>query len=315
MAATSSFTEGASVFGGQANLLQAITTIFTVYDPDVIAVHTTCLSETIGDDIPQIIDKAQRRGENSRRQIRLPRQHAQLRGLARDRVREHGQGHGRSISPNRPKPKQKTINLIPGWVEPSDMREMKRLARPMGCRHDLLPRHVRRARCPANRQARVLSQGGSHDGRPRPHRGQPGHHRPGPQHLASRRPKQLENKCKVPFELLELPIGLRATDRFIETLRRLTRSAGAGGHHRGARPAVGYDHRHAPILLRHARGDVGRSRSTGVAGRVPHGSRHAAGLYGHRHARQAVRPADGGRAATAACPRPSFAKGPAPTCS
>ena len=49
MAATSSFTEGASVFGGQATLLQAITTIFGVYNPDVIAVHTTCLSETIGD--------------------------------------------------------------------------------------------------------------------------------------------------------------------------------------------------------------------------------------------------------------------------
>ena len=58
MAATSSFTEGTSVFGGQANLLQAIQTIFTVYNPDVIAVHTTCLSETIGDDLVQIIAKA-----------------------------------------------------------------------------------------------------------------------------------------------------------------------------------------------------------------------------------------------------------------
>jgi nitrogenase molybdenum-iron protein beta chain len=42
-ASTSSFTEGASVFGGQANLVQAIQNIFTVYEPDVIAVHTTCL--------------------------------------------------------------------------------------------------------------------------------------------------------------------------------------------------------------------------------------------------------------------------------
>ena len=63
MAATSSFTEGSSVFGGQANLLQAITTIFSVYNPDVIAVHTTCLSETIGDDIPQIIAKARDEGK------------------------------------------------------------------------------------------------------------------------------------------------------------------------------------------------------------------------------------------------------------
>ena len=63
MAATSSFTEGASVFGGQANLLQAIDNIFTIYEPDVIAVHTTCLSETIGDDIPQIARKAGAEGK------------------------------------------------------------------------------------------------------------------------------------------------------------------------------------------------------------------------------------------------------------
>src|ERR1035437_2341730 len=58
MAGTSPFTEGASEFGGQANLLEAITNIFTIYQPDVIAVHTTCLSETIGDDLTQITHKA-----------------------------------------------------------------------------------------------------------------------------------------------------------------------------------------------------------------------------------------------------------------
>ena len=61
-ASTSSFTEGASVFGGQSNLLQAIENIFTIYNPEVIAVHTTCLSETIGDDIKQIRDKATKQG-------------------------------------------------------------------------------------------------------------------------------------------------------------------------------------------------------------------------------------------------------------
>ena len=42
MAATSSFTEGASVFGGQANLLQSIETIFAVYDPDVHLEDLAC---------------------------------------------------------------------------------------------------------------------------------------------------------------------------------------------------------------------------------------------------------------------------------
>ena len=42
MAGTSSFTEGASVFGGQSNLLQSFNNIFSIYDPDIVAVHTTC---------------------------------------------------------------------------------------------------------------------------------------------------------------------------------------------------------------------------------------------------------------------------------
>src|SRR5665647_1314758 len=63
MAATSSFTEGASVFGGQANLLAAVETIFSVYKPDVIAVHSTCLSETIGDDLNQICQAARDSGK------------------------------------------------------------------------------------------------------------------------------------------------------------------------------------------------------------------------------------------------------------
>ena len=97
MAATSSFTEGSSVFGGQANLLQAIQNIFAIYEPDVIAVHTTCLSETIGDDIPQIIAKARDEKKIPAGQVRHPRQHAQLRRLARDGLLQHGPGHGRLL--------------------------------------------------------------------------------------------------------------------------------------------------------------------------------------------------------------------------
>ncbi len=94
MAATSAFTEGASVFGGQANLLQAIDNIFSVYHPDIIAVHTTCLSETIGDDIPQIVNKARAEGKIPGRQICHSCQYAQLCGIACYRIRQHDPGHG-----------------------------------------------------------------------------------------------------------------------------------------------------------------------------------------------------------------------------
>ncbi|MDF2611409.1 MAG: Nitrogenase, partial [Lachnospiraceae bacterium] len=55
MASSSSFTEGASVFGGSSNLKTAAKNIFDIYNPAIIAVHTTCLSETIGDDLTSII--------------------------------------------------------------------------------------------------------------------------------------------------------------------------------------------------------------------------------------------------------------------
>ena len=52
IAVTSSFTEGACVFGGGPNIRQGAKNVFDVYDPDIIAVHTTCLSETIGVALP-----------------------------------------------------------------------------------------------------------------------------------------------------------------------------------------------------------------------------------------------------------------------
>ena len=80
VATTSSFTEGASVFGGLANMTQALTNIFTIYNPEIVAVHTTCLSEVIGDDIPMMIKKATEEGIIPGRQDGDPREHASFVG-------------------------------------------------------------------------------------------------------------------------------------------------------------------------------------------------------------------------------------------
>ena len=94
MAATSAFTEGASVFGGQANLLQAIDNIFSVYHPDIIAVHTTCLSETIGDDIPQIVNKARAEGKIPSGKYVIHANTPSYVGSHVTGIRQHDPGHG-----------------------------------------------------------------------------------------------------------------------------------------------------------------------------------------------------------------------------
>ncbi len=53
--ASSNFSEQAAVFGGKANLVTAIGNVTRQYHPSLISIATTCLSETIGDDLPSIL--------------------------------------------------------------------------------------------------------------------------------------------------------------------------------------------------------------------------------------------------------------------
>ncbi len=43
----------------------------------------------------------------------------------------------------------------------------------------------------------------------------------------------LDTKCRVPYEILDLPIGLEATDRFIDTLRNYVALCRKVTHERG----------------------------------------------------------------------------------
>ncbi len=219
MAATSAFTEGASVFGGQANLIQAINNIFTVYDPEVIAVHTTCLSETIGDDIPQIVKKAQEEGKIPPGKFVI---HANtpsyvgthvtgfanmVKGMVDYLARENGH-------------KENRINLIPGYVEPCDMEEIKRLADTLGVPSIMFPDTSNVLNGPQTGRFHMYPAGGVRAEDLRLTGSSVGTVALG--RLASGpAARALDTKCKVPCEILDLPIGLAATDAFIDTLRQI----------------------------------------------------------------------------------------------
>ena len=53
--ASSSFSEETVIFGGERNLRDGVLNVGKQYKPELIAVATTCLAETIGDDIPRFI--------------------------------------------------------------------------------------------------------------------------------------------------------------------------------------------------------------------------------------------------------------------
>lgn len=221
MAGTSSFTEGSSVFGGQSNLLQAIHNMFTIYNPDVIAVHTTCLSETIGDDIPQIVDKANEKGH-------IPAGKCVIHANTPSYVGSHVTGFANMVKgivdylSEPTEYKLRTINVIPGWVEPGDMREIKRLAAQMGVETILFPDTSDVLDAPQTGEYDFYPAGGTKIEQLRKTGSSQATVALG---ITASAPAAhaLDTKCKVPCHELELPIGLAATDRFVDTLRKTAR--------------------------------------------------------------------------------------------
>lgn len=217
MATTSSFTEGASVFGGQANILEAITNIFALYDPDVIAVHTTCLSEVIGDDLAQIINKAITEGKIPEGKRVLHTNTPSFKG-------SHVTGYANMTASfvqyfsEKTGAKLEQINLIPSFIEPSDMSEIKHIADEMGIKYVMFPDTSDVVNGPMDGKFRMYPRGGATleqiksagDSTKTLALGRLG---------ASAAAKLLDTKCKVPCEILDLPIGLSGTDTFVDALR------------------------------------------------------------------------------------------------
>ena len=52
--ASSSLTEQGTVYGGEKNLLKGLENLIKLYNPEVITIATTCLAETIGEDVGRI---------------------------------------------------------------------------------------------------------------------------------------------------------------------------------------------------------------------------------------------------------------------
>ncbi|MEW5801999.1 MAG: nitrogenase component 1, partial [bacterium] len=216
MASTSSFTEGAAVFGGMSNLRQAITNIFHIYDPDVIAVHTTCLSETIGDDLPTIIQKAKDEGLVPDGKWVI---HCNTPSYAGSHVTGFSNMTAGIVKyfAEHSERTQDQVNIIPGYVEPADMREIKRLLAKMYLPAVVFPDTSDVLDAPYIEKAGMYPKGGVMIKDLRSIGSSRMTLALGP--CASENAAiELENRTEIPVRILDLPIGIAATDRFIQAL-------------------------------------------------------------------------------------------------
>lgn len=217
MASSSSFTEGASVFGGGSNLKTAVKNIFEIYNPKIIAVHTTCLSETIGDDLSALIQGMDipdgkyvvHTNTPSYKGSHITGFANMVTGFINYLAQSSGTKNGR-------------VNIIPGFVNPGDMREMKRIASIMNVSYTMLPDTSGVMDSPMTGKFEMYPKGGTTveeiiglgDAQGTLAFGK----------FASESPADaLEKKCGIPYRMLPLPIGIGRTDEYIMALQSFSK--------------------------------------------------------------------------------------------
>jgi nitrogenase molybdenum-iron protein NifN len=227
--ASSNFHEDAAVFGGGRNFTEGVLNITRQYRPQLIGAATTCLTETIGEDLPRLLRELRDRHGNaaapivqvstpSYRGTHMDGFHAAVRAL----VEQLGTGEGEKTG---------AINLFPGMVSAADLRHLKEILSDFGLNCTLLPDYSESMDGETWSEYQKLQSGGT----PLAAIAATG--------LAEASVEfgrvleggetagvALEKRFNVPRHLLGMPIGIRETDAFMNLLCTLSGRDVPAGH-------------------------------------------------------------------------------------
>jgi nitrogenase molybdenum-iron protein beta chain len=216
VASSSSFTEGASVFGGGSNIKSSVKNIFDLYDPDIIAVHTTCLSETIGDDLNAYI-----------LEMEIPDDKLVVHCNTPSYVGSHIHGYANMVAgfirylADKRAPKNDKIGVFPGFVNPGDLRELKKIFKLMGLDYIMLPDQTGVMDSPMTGVYEMFPDGGTTIDEIRALGGVKSALALG--EFSSTEPAlALKTKCNVDSKLMPMPFGVSLTDSFLMNISALT---------------------------------------------------------------------------------------------
>ena len=230
--ASSNFTEDATIFGGDENFKAAVLNIINSYKPNIIGIASTCLSETIGDDINLFLHHFLAENKNIDCDFVLASTPS-YQGTHIDGFHEAVAAVVKKFS--KPGNTQNHINLFPGFISTEDLRSLKEIFIDFGIECVLLPDYSESLDNPVwNTYHRIPEGGtsradiersgsgkasiefgtilnrGSLTGRVKNH----SMSRTGGQYL--------KNTMNVPLTSLPLPIGIIQTDAFFEELEKLS---------------------------------------------------------------------------------------------
>lgn len=156
--ASSSLSEQGTVYGGEENLKKGLLNLIKQYSPEIIGVATTCLAETIGEDIKRIISEFVIQED--------------LKGLKVIPISTPGYGGTQFegyfaallsmvkeiVKPSEP---NKKLNIITGYMNPGDVRNLKRIIEAFEIEFTLLPDVSNTLDAPYQKEFKKIPEGGT----------------------------------------------------------------------------------------------------------------------------------------------------------
>jgi nitrogenase molybdenum-iron protein NifN len=135
--ACSNFSERSTIFGGKDNLKAGLMNAINQYKPKMVGICTTCLAETIGDDVRMFIHQIKSEYKEDSLPYLVATSTPSYAG-------SHLEGFRRALAAvvsqvARPTAKADHINLISGMLSPEDLRTLKDILEAFGIKYVLLP--------------------------------------------------------------------------------------------------------------------------------------------------------------------------------
>lgn len=134
--ASSNFSEQATVFGGAQNLFTSLDNITNQYHPEVIGIASTCLSETIGEDLSLMTTMYLSQHPDAPALVTVST--PSYNGSHIDGFHQAVLEAVKSLA-GAPSERGEHINLFPGFVSPADLRQLKTDMELFGLRYTMLP--------------------------------------------------------------------------------------------------------------------------------------------------------------------------------
>jgi nitrogenase molybdenum-iron protein NifN len=231
--ASSNFSEESTIFGGNKNFCTGIENVIRQYNPEAIGIASTCLSETIGEDIPGLIKEYKNQNQTGKLPVFIHASTPSYQGSHMDGFHEtvlavistlaEGSGSG------------KQVNIFPGFISPADIRHLKEIFDAFGLKHMLFPDYSDTLDNPHWKDYQLIPEGGTSIEAIKQSgvglatiefgtimnitAGSAGNNSSYKSNTAG---DWLEKKFHVPLSRINMPIGIEASDKFFRLLEEIS---------------------------------------------------------------------------------------------